>query len=146
MLLPSSDSGGGQAMESFAKELWQRGQQAGKAAVKTENHRSAPISSPAAGNRVKPLPQEDEEDEPSFFTLQVATYDVEADAREEVLWWQAKGQDSFFLPPMEGADYFRVFIGHYTTLSEANEKVNSFADNPDVQAFITLLPAQKVGR
>lgn len=144
VLLPSADSDSGQALESFARDLWQRGRQSIEPANNKRDGQSAIIETQAK-SKVKPLAVEDEEEEPSFFTLQVATFDVESDAKEEVLRWQAKGFDSFFLPPMEGADYFRVFIGHFATLSAANDKVNSL-DGTDVQAFITLLPAQNIGR
>ena len=144
VLLPSGEGNSTEVLQRLASDLWQRGRQA--------NERLAPPAAgkPAAlqkqGKKTVPAQELMEEEEPSFFTLQVATYDEAADAEEEVLSWQAKGQDSFFLDPMEGADHYRVFIGRYDTLAEANEVVNDLEENEHIQAFITLLPAHNIGR
>ena len=144
VLLPSADSERGQELESFARDLWQRGRQSVAPQTRAVEEKAPSLAAPLTKKAVGEM--EDEEEEPSFFTLQVATFDERADAKEEVARWQAKGQESFYLPPMEGADYFRVFIGHFATLDEANDKVNSLEKKSDVQAFITLLPARNIGR
>ncbi len=83
----------------------------------------------------------DDDEEPSVFSLQVASYDGQEEANQDVLSWQAKGEDSFMLPPEGGESRYRVFIGRFENLTEANAKVDEFEDNMQVQAFITLLPA-----
>ena len=145
VLLPSAGSDSGKILQSFASDIWQRGRQAveKKQPERAENPVSITSTAP---KKALPLLAEDEDEEPSFFTLQVATFDEEGDAEEEVLSWQAKEHDAFFLPPMEGADHFRVFIGRFATLSEANDLVNDLEKGENLQAFITLLPAQKIGR
>ena len=84
--------------------------------------------------------QKNDEEEASFFTLQVAAYEIENNARQEVLDWQARGEDAFFLRPKEGSSIFRVFLGRYDTLAAANEKVDQLEEGENLQAFITLLP------
>ena len=58
-----------------------------------------------------------------------------------MLSWQTKGEDSFFLPPKGGENRYRVFVGRFENLTEANARVDDFEDDMQVQAFITLLPA-----
>jgi cell division septation protein DedD len=82
-----------------------------------------------------------DDEEPSFFTLQVGAYESEDGARQEMLNWQARGEDAFFSEPQAGSGLFRVFLGHYETLAAADAKVEELEEMEDLQAFITLLPA-----
>ena len=61
-----------------------------------------------------------------------------------MLGWEAKGLDAFYLPPEEGSDAFRVFVGKFEKLAEANEVAAQLESEEDVQAYVTLLPASKV--
>ena len=99
----------------------------------------ASVQSPLDGMGKKQVLLDDEE--PSVFSLQVASFDSQEEANQDVLSWQAKGEDSFMLPPNDGENRYRVFIGRFENLTEANGKVDEFENDMQVQAFITLLPA-----
>lgn len=133
VLLPSGTSDTAQALNRFASDLWARGQQGSgeaRAAVEPPLHR---------GGKKQVLFADD--DEPSVFSLQMGAFASKDEAQQEVLSWQAKGEDSFVLPPKDGENRYRVFVGRFENLTEANAKVDQFEDDMQVQAFITLLPA-----
>lgn len=132
VLLPSDKGDTTKALSRLSSKLWSQGQEAASRRKKEFDNRSAIIQ--------KGKSQVAEDEEPSFFTLQVAAYDNDDDARQEVLSWQARGEDSFFLKPEEGDSLFRVFLGRYDTLATANEKVDQLEEAENLQAFITLLP------
>jgi len=134
----------------MAAELWQQGKatvQQGKATVQegfvpppdVQLDAAGPARDVAGANGASPEGQ----GEPSFFSLQVGSFRDKKKAERDVLGWQAKGQDAFFLPPEEGADAFRVFIGRFEKLAEANEVAASLESEEDVRAYVTLLPASK---
>jgi len=81
------------------------------------------------------------DEEPSVFSLQMGAFDSKEEAQQDVLSWQAKGEDSFVLSPQGSESRYRVFVGRFENLTEANAKVDQFEDDMQVQAFITLLPA-----
>lgn len=133
VLLPSEKGDTSKAISRFSSKLWSQGQEV------TDRQKKA--LTPRSGVKKKRASsQEDDADEPSFFTLQVAAYDSEDDARQEKLDWLARGEDAFFLKPQKSFSRYRVFIGHYGTLAAANEKVEQLEEAENLQAFITLLP------
>ncbi|MEN8257463.1 MAG: SPOR domain-containing protein [Thermodesulfobacteriota bacterium] len=132
VLLPSDKGDTSRAISRFSSKIWSQGQEATNRQKKAFESRSAARKSTANQNS--------DEEEASYFTLQVAAYDSDDDARQEVLDWQARGEDSFFLKPQEGYSLFRVFLGRYDTLAAANEKVDQLEEAENLQAFITLLP------
>ncbi len=133
VLLPSGASDTAQVLNRFASDLWRRGQTTGGGT------RSS-LQPPLEGMGKKQV-HAAEDEEPSVFSLQVASYDSSEEAEQDVLSWQAKGEESFVLPPDDGETRYRVFIGRFENLTEANTKVDEFEDDMQVQAFITLLPA-----
>jgi hypothetical protein len=83
--------------------------------------------------------------EPSFFSLQVAAYSEAARARRAVAEWRHRGLDAFFLLPVEGSDgLYRVCVGKFESLTEANHEAGRLEETEDIRAFITLVPAAKV--
>ncbi len=133
VLLPSGTSDTAQALNRFTSDLWQRGKHMGAEA------RAAGAASLQSRGKKQVLFIEEEE--PSVFSLQVSAFDDQESAHQDMLSWQAKGEDSFLLPPKDGESRYRVFIGRFENLTEANAKVDQFEDDMQVQAFITLLPA-----
>lgn len=133
VLLPSGSSDTAQALNRFASDLWQRGKHMGAEA------RAAVPPPLSRGGKRQVLLAGDEE--PSVFSLQMGVFENEKTANQEVLGWQAKGEDSFLLPPNDSENRYRVFVGRFENLTEANAKVDEFEDDMQVQAFITLLPA-----
>ena len=133
VLLPSGTGDTTRAISRFSSKLWSQGQEVASQQKKAFTARSTTKKKGGKG-----LDADDEE--PSFFTLQVAAYDSEDGARQEVLDWQARGEDAFFFKPQDGFTLFRVFLGRYDTLAAANEQVEQLEEVEDFQAFITLLP------
>ncbi|MDA3972388.1 MAG: SPOR domain-containing protein [Desulfobulbaceae bacterium] len=137
VLLPSGTSDTARTLNRFASDLWQRGETLGAEARASV---PAPLETPG-----KKQVQAADDEVPSVFSLQMGSYDRREEAKQEVLSWQAKGEDSFMLPPNDGENSYRVFIGRFADLTEANAKVDEFEDDMQVQAFITLLPASGGG-
>jgi hypothetical protein len=133
VLLPSGKGDTAKAISRFSAKLWSQGQEAANSQKKALEQRSAASKKKKAG-------LSGDEEEPSYFTLQVASYESEGDARQEVLDWQARGEEAFFFKPQDGSTLFRVFLGRFDTLAAANEKVDQLEEAENLQAFITLLP------
>ncbi|MEW6290577.1 MAG: SPOR domain-containing protein [Thermodesulfobacteriota bacterium] len=143
VLLPSTPGKGPDMLTRMASELWQQGKarvregavlpQDGQVDEAGPGKDAAGASGGAEGQA-----------EPSFFSLQVGSFRDKKKAQREVLGWKAKGQDAFFLPPEEGADAFRIFIGRFEKLAEANEIAARLESEEEVRAYVTLLPAAKV--
>ena len=57
-----------------------------------------------------------------------------------MLGWQARGYEAFFLAPAEDSPYFRVFVGRYQKLIEANRVAVILEKDENVRAYITMLP------
>ncbi len=78
----------------------------------------------------------------SFFSLQVDSIDDMAQAREAVLRWQARGHDAFLLEPAaERESYWRIFVGRFVNLTDANSQAALLEKEEGVKVYITLLPA-----
>ncbi len=133
VLLPSGQGDTSKALSRFSSKIWSQGQEAASRQKKAFEARSAAKKKAGDGAGV-------EEEEPSYFTLQVAAYENEDDARQEVLSWQARDEEAFFLKPDDASLFYRVFLGRYDTLAAANEKVDQLEEVENLQAFITLLP------
>jgi hypothetical protein len=144
VLLPSTPGKGPDMLTRMASELWQQG----KATVREglvpppveQVDEAGPGKDASGANGVSA----EGPTEPSFFSLQVGSFRDKKKAQRDVLGWQAKGRDAFFLPPEEGADAFRVFIGRFEKLAEANEVAASLESEEEVRAYVTLLPASKL--
>lgn len=132
VLLPSGTSDTAQALNRFTSDLWHRGQQV--------DATGSAVASPLQNGAKKQVLFADDE-EPSVFSLQMGAFASQEEAQQEVLSWQAKGEDSFVVSPKGGEKRYRVFVGRFENLTEANAKVDQFEDDMQVQAFITLLPA-----
>jgi cell division septation protein DedD len=86
-----------------------------------------------------------EKEEASFFSLQVAAYSEQARAGRAVVEWRRRGFDAFFLLPSEGGDgLYRVCLGRFENLAEANREAERLEELEEIRAFITLVPAAKV--
>ncbi|PLX50669.1 MAG: hypothetical protein C0613_03300 [Desulfobulbaceae bacterium] len=131
VLLPSGRDDTSKAISRFSAKIWS---QARKAAPSAQPDPDASADGPRLA------PQGESDEEPSYFSLQVAAYADEENARQEVLDWQARGEEAFFRRPREGSSLYRVFVGRYDTLAAANDKVDELEEADSLQAFITLLP------
>ncbi|MBU4261163.1 MAG: SPOR domain-containing protein [Proteobacteria bacterium] len=140
VLLPSKPGKGPDMLTRMAAELWQQGKATVQEGVVPPPDEQVDEAGPVKDASVSTEGQA----EPSFFSLQVGSFRDKKKAQRDVLGWQAKGLDAFFLPPEEGADAFRVFVGRFEKLAEANEVAASLENEEDVRAYVTLLPASKL--
>lgn len=86
--------------------------------------------------------------ETSFFSLQVAAPSEQKEAIAAVLRWRARGQDAFFLEPEgNGEKGYRVFVGNFENLRDANGLAAKLEDHGQpVKSFITLVGATRQRR
>lgn len=83
--------------------------------------------------------------EPSFFCLQVAAFKQSARAKKAVTIWRRRGYDAFLQAPDDTGDSFwRVFVGKFENLAEANALAARLEKKENAKAFIALLPASKI--
>jgi len=88
---------------------------------------------------------EPEYSEPSFFTLQVASFKDPARAIKSLHNWRGLGYQAFLYPPDdEGEKFSRVFVGKFEDLAAANALAARLEEGEHVKAFIALLPASKI--
>ena len=74
----------------------------------------------------------------------MASFRDKKKAHRSVLGWQARGHEVFYLPPEEDSPFYRVFIGKFDKLADANALSASLEEDENVRAYITLLPAAKI--
>jgi len=142
VLLPSSADNKPRAILQMASGIWQDGKQGGDSADLDSQHKEA-------GSKKDTRQQEKEwaqirPEEDALFSLQVASFQDKKKAHRSVLGWQARGHDAFFLSPEEDSDMYRVFIGTFGKLTEANKMAASLESNENVRAYITLLPESDI--
>ena len=77
----------------------------------------------------------------SFFSLQVAAFSDAERADKEVAAWRARGKEAFSLPPEEGGDgLYRVCVGRFAELADANREASRLDEAENIKTFITLVP------
>ncbi len=107
-----------------------------------------PAAAPAAAEEALEAERQEAEpeySEPTFFTLQVASFRDPARAKKAVLSWRSKGYDTFSQDPDDSNDQFtRVFVGKFEDLADASALAARLEARENVKAFIALLPASKI--
>ena len=141
VLLPSSEESKPQALLEMASGLWRTDSQ--KAAVIKPGQAVKVKKETLSGNLEKEWSQ-GKPDEDSLFSLQVGSFHDQKKAHRSVLGWQARGHEAFFLSPEEDSDLYRVFVGTFENLSEANKMAADLESNENVRAYITLLPESDI--
>ncbi len=93
----------------------------------------------AAKNTSQPQPEPEED--PSFFSVQVAAYKDVKLAEKAVTNWRSKGYDAFSRPPEGGSDSFtRVYIGRFNEMDAAKEHAELLKKKEKQKPFIALIP------
>ena len=88
----------------------------------------------------KPEPEED----PSFFSVQVAAFKDKNLAAEAVKKWRSKGYEAFSRPPESGNDPFtRVYIGKFEVMDAAKKHAELLKKKEKQKPFIALVPGDK---
>ncbi len=89
--------------------------------------------------------EEADASEPTFFSLQVGAFSDMRRAKKNVSNWLAKEYEAFFLSP-EGPDdsYYRVLIGKFDNLADANAEAVRLENDENTRVYITLVPTSKI--
>lgn len=145
VLLPASKDNKPQAILQLASGLWKNTQKEKASAPDTEEEKQFAVQGELQGKTEKEWsPQQPEEE--SLFSLQVASFRDQKEAHRAVLGWQARGHDAFFLSPEDDSALYRVFIGSFEKLAEANQMASNLEDAENVRAYITLLPKAEINK
>ncbi len=102
------------------------------------------VEAPVEAAEVKkpPAPGKPGEAGSSFFSLQVESLTDSGEAGRAVLNWQARGHQAFLLAPGgEHEPFWRIFVGRFASLTEANSQAAALEKAENVKVYITLLPA-----
>ena len=144
VLLPSKPGKGPDMLTRMAADMWQKGK---------ETIREGFVPPAAEPVEDKGVGQEalmdgdmsaEGQGEPSYFSLQVGSFHDKKRAQRDVLGWKAKGEDAFYLTSEAGADNFRVFVGRFEKLADANAVAAKLEREEDARAYVTLLPASRL--
>ncbi len=76
---------------------------------------------------------------PSFFAIQVAAYREEQRALKAVAQWRARGQEAFYLHPEPDGNFYRVLVGRFDSLAEANTLAATLESSEQNKVFISLV-------
>jgi len=80
-----------------------------------------------------------DENAPSFFAIQVAAYREEQKALKAVAQWRVREYDAFYLKPEPDGNFYRVLIGRFDSLAEANGLASQLESSEQNKVFISLV-------
>lgn len=143
VLLPSSEENKPQAILQMASDIWQYGNKQGGDSASLDSQQKEVSNKRKPGRQEKEWSQ-DHPEEDSLFSLQVASFHDMKKAHRSVLGWQARGHEAFFLSPEEDSDMYRVFVGTFEKLTEANEMAAVLESDENARSYITLLPESDI--
>ncbi len=143
VLLPSEPGKGPAMLTRMASDLWLQGKSTLQEGIDSGLEAVGAHGVGKEGQSAKNVVGEDSS-EPSFFSLQVASFRDKKKAHRSVLGWQARGHEAFYLAPEDDSSFYRVFIGNFDKLADANALSASLEEDENVRAYITLLPAAKL--
>ena len=144
VLLPSSEGKKPQAILQMASKIWQYGKEGSNLSGSVSQQKEAEVNEKAE-LREKEWSQ-NHSDEDSLFSLQVASFPDKKKAHRAVLGWQARGHEAFFLSPEDDSEMYRVFVGTFAKLAEANKMAATLENDENVRAYITLLPESDIAK
>jgi len=90
---------------------------------------------PAAKSAVKAK----DENAASYFAIQVAAYREEQRALKAVAQWRVREYDAFYLQPEPDGNFYRVLIGRFDSLAEANGLASQLESSEQNKVFISLV-------
>ncbi|MBU0482199.1 MAG: SPOR domain-containing protein [Proteobacteria bacterium] len=100
------------------------------------------VASPPAKEKVRNRPEPEED--PSFFSVQVAAFKDGKLAGKAVADWRTKGYDAFSRAPEGGGDSFtRVYIGRFDKMDAAKEYAEMLKKKEKQKPFIALVPENR---
>jgi cell division protein FtsN len=135
-ILPPESSRSTPSLADFS-ERWQRNSdQAPPQQQETFLAPEMPADRPAA------VATESGYGEASFFSLQVGAYSESTRAERTLASWLQRGFEAFLLQPEEGGDaLYRVCVGRFENLVDANQEAGRLEESDGIKPFITLIAA-----
>ena len=80
-----------------------------------------------------------DESAPSFFAIQVAAFKDEQRALKTIAQWRAREYDAFYLKPDIAGSFYRVLVGRFDSLAEANSLAAKLETSEQNKVFISLV-------
>jgi cell division septation protein DedD len=80
-----------------------------------------------------------DENAASFFAIQVAAFRDEQKALKAVAQWRVREHDAFYLHPEPDGNFYRVLIGRFDSLAEANGLASQLESSEQNKVFISLV-------
>lgn len=102
------------------------------AAAPAEPQPSQVAASPEAKEAAK-------ENTQSFFAIQVGAFREEQRALKTVAQWRVREYDAFYLKPDAEGAFYRVLVGHFDSLAEANTLAAKLETSEQNKVFISLV-------
>ncbi|MDD5758190.1 MAG: SPOR domain-containing protein [Desulfobulbaceae bacterium] len=105
---------------------------------------SDPTAAPPSTQQANPPPTKSaekakDENAASFFAIQVAAFRDEQKALRSVAQWRVREYDAFYLKPEPDGNFYRVLIGRFDSLAEANGLASQLESSEQNKVFISLV-------
>lgn len=100
---------------------------------------AAPVSQQANPPVAKSMEKAKDENAASFFAIQVAAFRDEQKALRSVAQWRVREYDAFYLKPEPDGNFYRVLIGRFDSLAEANGLASQLESSEQNKVFISLV-------
>ncbi len=97
------------------------------------------LAQSANPSAAKPTGRPKDENAPSFFAIQVAAYREEQKALKAVAQWRVREYEAFYLHPEPDGNFYRVLIGRFDSLAEANGLASQLESSEQNKVFISLV-------
>lgn len=110
-----------------------QGQAPASARQETTSQPSNPPPASKIGDQAK------DENAVSFFAIQVAAFRDEQRALKSVVQWRAREYEAFYLQPEAEGNFYRVLVGHFDSLAEANGLAATLEASQQNKVFISLV-------
>ena len=135
----SSGTNSAKELVDRAAKLWQDSELHPGSKILSDRGKESAVMEEAAQEVVG-----SKENEPSFFSIQVSAFKEKKRASRSVIQWRARDYESFYLLPEQSkGKYYRVFVGRFESLSEANILASRLEEVENDKVFITLVSAKE---
>lgn len=105
----------------------------------TQSPAAPSASQPANPPVAKSAERTKDENAASFFAIQVAAFRDEQKALRAVAQWRVREYDAFYLKPEPDGNFYRVLIGRFDSLAEANGLASQLESSEQNKVFISLV-------
>lgn len=100
---------------------------------------STAVETPPAAPPAKSTTQAKDDGGASFFAIQVGAFRDEQRALKTVLQWRVREYQAFYLKPEADGTFYRVLVGQFDSLAEANGLAATLEASEQNKVFISLV-------